>query len=253
MSVHVNPYPNANIIQMVTTTRDDLLAISRILARAIDPQFLFDKDHPLSVSINGSLNAGKSIIPFEMRNTLFQDAENQQMRGNAGHDEFHEASLSGNTVQINVIDPLWGHDYGHPAFKPLEEYKNLRNTEIEDTFKSIRTEGGIDFYQNKSHHRDVDLAVWVEVFGSQGSNNGECPRVRASPLYSAFKEAFIDSPIWKQDWVRYVEVLALGPAFNEAVKRLQSLENKEDAPNPEGKPTLVKRTLNNFKGLLARL
>lgn len=224
MSIRVHSDPHKNLVQMITTSRSDLVAISQILARAIDPQSLFDKLHPLSISINGSFQSGKSLIPLEMRETLFKNAERPSMKGHIGHDEFHEATLHGRPVQINVIDISMGGNYGHDALSFLEWPSQVPKEVIEDTFKTIRTEGGINFFQNKSHHNDVGMTIWVETYNQPYSNNGESSRAKSSRLYKDFKEACTQTPFHMlHNWNRYIEIKSLSPAFNQAVKNLETL------------------------------
>lgn len=244
MSIRVHSDPHENTVQMISTSRSDLVAISKVLARAIDPQFLFDKHHPLSISINGSFQSGKSLIPLEIRESIFENADLCGMKGQIGRDEFHEATLNGQPVQINVIDIAWGSHYGHPGLQFPEWPARIPQSVIEDTFKTIRTEGGIDFFQNKSHHKDIGLTIWIETYNMPHSNNEEEGRAKRSPLYRDFKKACTQTPFHMlHNWNRYIEIKALTPAFNQAVKNLQALaEAPENQKRPSGILSFIKKT-----------
>ncbi len=229
MSIHVHSYPNNHITQMVTTTREDLFAISRILAQAINPQVLFDKEHPLTISINGMFDTGKSIIPLEMRNHLFKDAQRQEMLGRKGYDEYHEAQINGQKLQLNIIDPLWRYGYGHPAI--MQGQPGL----VEYSFKKVRTEAGIDFIINSGSNNNPDLEIWIEDNENQ-SNNHESGRKKHSVLYEHFftarREHINNSGYRARDWTRFIEVQSLTPAFHQAVQDLHQLEQLDQDTKP---------------------
>lgn len=134
-------------LSFVTTTREDLFAVSRILMNAIEPQVLFDKNHPLIISIDGCQNSGKSILIDTLRDEMFDNKDDVRFKGKADYDESWKGAINGRPSEISFMNAQWlsiHTPWGHAPLRKISQAD-----ELENTFLSLREHGGISVLQNK--------------------------------------------------------------------------------------------------------
>lgn len=139
----------------VTSTRDDIAAIARILARAIQPDVFFDKHHPLVITVCGSLRCGKSIIKDELIATLFTD-QKPRVSGTFEYDEYMMGKFQKQNVPVHYIDAYRDKGFSHPDLN--HQLPGLREKAFVDAMRL----GGIAIVQNHTLPHAGDINIWME-------------------------------------------------------------------------------------------
>lgn len=228
------PPGTATPVKFVTTTRDDLLAIGRILAQVVEPEILLDKRHPLIVNICGSQNGGKTTLIGAFREALLDDA---RMKGMSQHDEYWRGTAKGHPVEFTHIDSAWCDIYSNDALK-------LPDMKREKFFLQQRSIGGVSVIENHSRPDSGGLNIWVEAplgFWEEMHEPVTGER-RLYDLSGTLRDQFdaANSPISDSHPanVRYVEILVrdkrllASDAFMQAVTGMVPLFAKDVAPRP---------------------
>lgn len=217
---------------LITTSRDDLLDISRLLARALDPDFMKMPQQPVLVSISGSTNCGKKIFADFIRETL-TEGEDITFKGKKGYDEYYQTADG--TRQFQYVDLAHVTPYSDPNF-----LKAVSPHCKQDMFLAKRTAGGVTFLQNAFYDLP-GLHIFMNDGRGQYVTNprGVCPAAlfptfntvakKNTPYHSFWDKVlllFKGPPEDKGRWLRYVQIditdtrLQQSPAMIEAVAKL---------------------------------
>ncbi len=234
MSHHEKP---VSCFSLVTTQRDELFAIGRLIAEGLEPEFLHDWKKPVTVSICGSFSSGKSIIAEEGRQALIGSTE--MTRGHKDYAEHWEGRRDGKPLEIIYTDGIIAEkQYKKPALNPFAP--SLRP--LREIFNR-RQQGGITYVQNSRRfaRREADIAVWVE---------DRCQILDNNPVVDVFSMIFLGSTKWtgrlswsplrqefnakRGDWTRYVEVNVRNPRILQSEKFQHAMAAIRDIG--EGKP-----------------
>lgn len=196
------------VFKAVTTTREDIIAIAQVMARAIQPEVFFDRDRPLVISVNGSLRCGKALIKDTLLDTLFDENSVHAREMRPGYDEYHTGTIGGRKVDLHYIDAAYSEGFFHDALNLLPFGM------LEDTFLEYSARGGIAVIQNHSTLGAGDISVWMEGQSSRTENmrilggyDRKSERPENKDLAEQFKRAH--DRIKAADgtsWTRYVEV-----------------------------------------------
>lgn len=187
--------------ECITTTREDMIAISHILAQVIHPEHLQKKEKPLIIKANGSINSGKSIFTSLIRNDIL--GADAKMSGDKGCHEYWTKKIHGKTMEISSLD----NGHWHISDQELHD----RTPKREENFLKRRSEGGISFIQNSFDPERADLSVWVEapaIFYTEEYNTEPVFGDRRLPqtLAAVFKEAHDRTKVDDRSWVRYIQL-----------------------------------------------
>lgn len=219
-------------IALITTSRDHLVYISRLLAAGMSPDVMSDKENPLLISVRGSLGCGKKIIPDGMREYLMGSTALGEITGRPGYDEFWRGQIRGQKVEISYLDAAWLSGYSH------EEFASPYIEHVREAFMDTREHGGIAFVHNDytlDINRRAGLDVWIEKQGVYSPDHSRS-RAQQSPLAEAFKKANENAP--DNDWIRYIELevgdkrLLESPKFNDVLDKLCRRYNGVRIPKP---------------------
>lgn len=177
-------------LSFITTTREDLFAISRIMMRAIEPQLLLDRDNPLVISIDGDMNSGKSILIDTLRSEMFDDKKNIAFSGREDYDEQWTATIGGKKAEIGFINVAWQYGFSD---KSLNELSVISRDELTQAFLDKRAHGGITVLQNKNDG-DSDPRVSIDIRVSKSAQDPE-----------------LEWPLWEAEqrdhrWARHIEI-----------------------------------------------
>ncbi len=212
---------NPKKVELITTSREELFFVSRLLAAGLAPEVMDDEHFPLLVSIRGTLGAGKKIVSDSMREYLMgTTALSNGITGRPGYDEYWTGQIRGKDVELSYIDAAWLGGYSN------NELSSFGTHMVREAFMWTRTKGGITFVQNDPSLEIMNKAgldIWIE---QQGVNNVDGPdRAPKSALAVAFKEAQLKDP--ENEWIRYIEVkvadtrLVDAPKFLDAFAKLK--------------------------------
>lgn len=193
----------------ITTTRDDLVAISRIMAEAMNPAWLTDKERPFLISVDGSFRSGKSIFKDVIREKTFED-HSTGFKGFPDMDEYWISHIDGKNIEIDYMDAAWHNDYFNPRLdtasgcsQKMSDKKKLKR------FMEARKHGGISIVQNCNMPKKADIQIFVESRYDRRDTASSEPTVglrRVPPalkdLHDATHEVLYDTA----HWVRYVEI-----------------------------------------------
>lgn len=187
--------------ECITTTREDMIAISHILAKVIHPEYLQRKEKPLIIKANGSINSGKSIFTSLIRNDIL--GTDAKMSGDKGYHEYWTKKIGGKTIEISSLD----NGHWHISDEELHD----RTPKREENFVKRRSAGGISFIQNSFDPESADLSLWVEapaIFYTEEYNTEPVFGDRRLPqtLVTAFKEAHDRTKVDDRSWVRYIQL-----------------------------------------------
>ncbi len=192
-------------ISLVTTQRDELFAIGRLIAEGLEPQFLQDPKRPVTISICGSFQSGKSIIAEEARNGLTPPQTQRALYTGEGIEIFKGV----NNIETIYLDAA-------------------RNPATVEKLSDLRTAGGIDLIQNAEmeQRKTADIEVWVE--SGKWIVGGYRSHMSSSPLAETYNRfSFIPGDVW----TRYVEIdvrnpdLAQSKPWQSALSRIAGLHN----------------------------
>ncbi len=197
-------------VERVTSSRQDLLNICALLSRGIDDSVLSDKDKPLIVLLNGTLNSGKSLITDGIRMALLSSASK---------------------IAFDGFETMNEHWYGRKKGFDFEvTFHNTRGSEKLDNIFAQRAwnMGGIVFLQNTplAHEafRDPDvkagLEIWLESRGHKTSDAEMERQAKDSSLKGEFEK------VMNTRWGRYLKVtatderLCTSTAFKKAMQEI---------------------------------
>jgi hypothetical protein len=214
------PIQNENIegvsVTLVTTQRQDIFALGRLLVQGIDERFFKDPEKPILISLNGSLESGKTIIAEEGRRILIPQAT--LANGNKGYDEIWAGQRNGRPFEIGYIDANWAlrdfrtvdgnDDYSDAGFAAESFLKNRRSP-------------GITYVQNSgdafSEKADICLLIQKYRYGRgpfiQKEEDG-----RLKSAYNHFsRERCIP-------WTRYISLYVRNPELRHSTQFMQALQ-----------------------------
>lgn len=216
-------------VELITTTRDDLVDISRLLARALDPDLLRMDGQPIVFAVNGSHSSGKKIFPDIISEEVIGERE-MIFSGRKGFDEFYfDPSEEG--LQVSYIDLAYGYGYETESLrKPgLESAASLM-----DAFMKVGgRHGGLSLMQNNRH--DLPAAnVWLEDGLRDPTKNplgiAELGQAGSEDITEAFSAA--RNSIEDRKWVRRVRLditdprLLQSPGMQYAIETLTQQANE---------------------------
>jgi len=169
-------------LSLLTTSRDQLVELSRKLAGGFSAALLDDATSPVMVAIDGTFKSGKAVVPDVVREELL--GKDASFTGERNRHESWIGEMGGKPVEIGFINA----GAADPA-----------------PFLQGRTAGGITFVHNDMRHETGTPAmeIWVESPHS----------MRAQRAYkSAFSNTFADMSM-KEDneWLRYIEIKVSDP------------------------------------------
>jgi hypothetical protein len=195
----------AQKLSIITTKRDDLFSIGRVIAESLDSAFLTEPAKPVLIAINGCFQSGKSIIAEAGREALIGKTE---MSG--GKKDDHEQWIAQRQDGFGTIEIGYSDGY-HNSDKKFDELSRQRK------------HGGISYLQNtlelnKSDKHEVDIEVWIESPGRypiSGESRADC-----SPLAGIYNQ----QSNRKSQWTRYIEIVIHNPKIAASKKFQGSLE-----------------------------
>ncbi len=207
--------PAPQKISLVTTQRDELFAIGRLIAEGIEPQLLQDPMKPIIVSIRGSLSSGKSIVAQEGRKTLFSGGEKESVLSVG---EIWTDTKSG--IEVDYLDSAYGDN--------------------KDTvpFLKLRKAGGVTYIQN-DENCSAAIEVWIENHRRIVGVNDCRHRVGTSSISETYN--YFSFAPW-ETWARYVEVnvlnedLAKSDRFQRSLTEIAALHHVFDAAATPAEP-----------------
>ncbi|MDE1151029.1 MAG: hypothetical protein PW788_00700 [Micavibrio sp.] len=169
-------------LSFLTTTREQLVDVSRKLAAGLNAALLDDATAPVMVAIDGTFKSGKSIVPDVVREELL--GPQAAFNGERNRQESWIGEINGKPVEICFINA----GSRDPA-----------------PFLQERTAGGITFVHNDLRHEAgaTGMEIWLESPHS----------MRAQRAYKTpFSETFADMSM-KEDneWLRYIEIKVTDP------------------------------------------
>lgn len=215
----------AKRIQIVTTSREDLFAIARLMMQALDPLQLQDPARPLLFALRGSYGAGKSIFIDTFRSEMFDDATTVTFRGRADYDERWRGTIGGQPAEIGFINPC------QPGGFSRKKLNDAPQAERAGIFSTLRQDGGLTVIQNKADGQGVDVDIWVEDnWGTLlGYDDSHLATARKS-LVKKFDQATKTSnrlchhDTRAENWVRYLDIRISDPTLLKNREFIQSLQ-----------------------------
>src|SRR5690348_9712922 len=96
-------------IRLLTTEREHLFALSRLLTKTIDPALLQDTQNPVTFSVRGALAGGKKIFPDAAKESFLGDGG--VLEGQRERDEYWTGETEGWPIEIDFINIAWGCGY----------------------------------------------------------------------------------------------------------------------------------------------
>ncbi|MAH04510.1 MAG: hypothetical protein CL561_03020 [Alphaproteobacteria bacterium] len=221
-----------------TLERDDLVALAQRIVLSVPNDFLYDKENPLIISVDGTFKGGKKIIPdsgyeaafnIQREDLSFAQGEihdgtdwkrsfseagkdlNVIYRGRGEYDEYVIGRKAGRDVELSFVNVAWGQGFSFKA-APTECERLAQHL-------GLRQKGGIVFVHNaEREYIAPDINIRIESDYGDRHVNGEnrvCPDVvRILGKGLGTKQAYD-----QYDWARYVEV----SCHNEALDRAASI------------------------------
>lgn len=210
-------------VDFITTSRDHLFEMTRILVGGIRPEFMRNATSPVTVSVMGTFGDGKKIIPDAAVQSVFNipNAQDWHLYGNEkvtrksgfgplrliskwfsrptdlstvspvfqGEAEFEEhwkGLYQEQNVEVSFSNSAWGSSY--------TAKKHLKRREL----------GGIAFVHNdESFEDDAWIGVWLEKEGNGVVGSNEHKSKSAAPH---LKDIFHQYSEQARDWTRYIKV-----------------------------------------------
>lgn len=194
--------------EFITTEREDLVDIAKIFAQAVDPALLTDKCTPVTVSLCGSFNAGKSIFIDILRNEIFDTNEQPHFSGRKNYDEYWQGKVNNNLFDLHYIDFAYPGGYHHPILSQRQDKSKL------DVFMSQRLHGGVTVIQNHSRPVSCDFNIWIEsprnyadtrITTEPITGNRHVP-AKLKNIFQAAHDMTLDKKTYNS-WTRYVEII----------------------------------------------
>ncbi|MCB9990110.1 MAG: hypothetical protein H6867_01865 [Rhodospirillales bacterium] len=237
-------------LHLLSRKRQDLVDISHQVFGAIPDEYLRDPSNPVVVSVRGTFEGGKKVIPDTAIEYLYGISPNDRERltriapyvnqatprlpasfeGKRNYDERWLGARNDMPLEINFINAAW-----HSGYRTLDEnfhdYTTLDDQEyqIASAFLDLqRQAGGISFVHN-SHilaQRQAWIDIWIEKSASMRSIVGDYPSLfKKSPksLKEQYNAVATESDY---DWTRYIRLdirhntLLGDPRFVNALKPL---------------------------------
>ena len=144
-------------VDLVTLRREDLFDISRLLARALDPDLLNVAGKPIIVTVNGSHSSGKKIVSDAMFEALWAGRD-MIFSGQEGLDEFYFDPFESG-LQLSFIDLAYGFGY---KTESLQAPGVKSSGHLQEAFLQVcNKQGGLAVLQN--NRQDVPgIHIWIE-------------------------------------------------------------------------------------------
>lgn len=219
-----------------TISRDDIVALSRAIARVIPQNFMNDPDRPVQIGVSGSIRSGKKIVAdfgraqilgisgdnlgFAKQKKFLPEADLRDIfntrsyvaAGQKEYDEFVLGKCKGDIVEVSFINMSWRCGYSFPYYKSAKRraYSDIeRVAALREGFKAYREYGGVSYVHNaQACGFDFDLAVRIEdeciqrKIQDKKLGIGLMQDCYIADILSHFSTA----EHWDEDWLRYVEV-----------------------------------------------
>ncbi len=210
-------------IRLLTTEREHLFALSRLLMKAIDSALLQDSQNPVTVSVRGALAGGKKIFPDAAKEAFLEDRG--ALEGRLEFDEFWTGETEGRPIEIDFINVAWEGDYKkvNPAQDAADRNASWKEV-ILKSFLKQRKHGGISFihnYDGFAERADIDICLDQHDNTPATRDTHTIKKAALPALTSKFNS--LSQVRW---WTRYVEIrinnprLLKSPAFRTAVESL---------------------------------
>ncbi len=208
-------------IRFITTEREDLFHISRVLAEAIPAAFLSKPQDPVIVSVRGGFNSGKKIFADAVRDTLLPGEDNRILIGRRNYDETWRGKSDKGALEVAFMNAAWAHGY---TDEWLCHYMK-DNVQKVGRFLKQRKHGGISFIHNDMYTADEKawITIWTESRRSRLVDRLEKPHIKTAGPEAQFHFNRLSKP---RDWVRYTELtirrdeLFEAPQMQEALAKL---------------------------------
>ncbi|MBU0800316.1 MAG: hypothetical protein KKA05_04865 [Alphaproteobacteria bacterium] len=195
----------------LTVQRDDLFDLTRRICAMLPDDVMNDKDRPLVVGVNGTLQSGKKIISDAAIEALF-DAGTAVMDGKAGYDEYWTGQRHGVPLEIDYVDMAYPYrrEYSPRLDLPLIDGKRYptprrgddNNKKLTD-FMIQRDGGGITFLQNALlDYPAPGLSFFIET--DRGATVNYSPACKLEATF-ALRDRF-QAMGAKNPWARFVGV-----------------------------------------------
>lgn len=219
-------------VSILTRYHDDLFRISRILMRGLDPALLTDPQNPILISVDGSTDSGKKIMPDAAYPVLL--GRNFIDTGTIDYDEYCFSGSKRRKVEVDFLNAAWEVGPTDPSryhLPSLNGYNVPRMQKIQD-FLAQRQHGGVSFIHNSPQFakKHAWLNIWIE---SGDSLPTTISKVERAP--QALKDKFNQLRDDYNGWVRYVRItvkddrLIQSPRFMAAIDSLRPAEPREPA------------------------
>ncbi|MAH04512.1 MAG: hypothetical protein CL561_03030 [Alphaproteobacteria bacterium] len=243
-----------------TISRDDLIALSRGIARAVPHNFLMHKDRPVKIGVSGTIRSGKKIVADYGRAEILgvagdtkdlafakhkkvksEDdlrdifvAHGYDAAGLPEHDEFVCGLHKGDVVEVSFMNMSWRCGYSFSYYKNANSHvynDHERVPALYDGYLAHRDYGGIAYIHNAAE-MGIDFDVEVDVNDDVISQNQGDDLCFIPDLLWCFNQR----AGWDKNWLRYVEVripneiLAQQSGLNDKLKAMGFM-SKDDLPN----------------------
>lgn len=194
-------------------SRDQIAEFSRRLAACIPADFIRDKGTPVQVSIEGSYQCGKKIIPDLMRDELLGDDLQDTDKGNAPYDEYATGEYQGEHMEVSYIDMAWGREV-FSFYDPdqLASHYSRSDQSVLDTHLENRSKMGVAFIHNANSQMagtniqtNPDIEIWVEKDDYLQNMRFCAGGPRCYSLGEKLEKHFSKAAI-SEGWGRYVEI-----------------------------------------------
>lgn len=215
-------------VSLITTSREQLFELCRMIVASIDPELLKDPANPIIISVRGSKGGGKKIFPDAAREALL--GPDARFRGKENFDEFWIGSHDNEELEIDFINAAFNTSYhrSYAADTPKNRVWGISQAETLQNFLMEREFGGITFIHNSnksSKKAGIDICL---------EHDGALPVTYAfSKMWRSGLKKTFNALAAENKWVRFVriqinnEALLSSPIFQ---KLLESLTPKERAP-----------------------
>lgn len=205
-----------NKIELVTTSRAHLVQICATLARGMEQAFLADRNAPVLVSVRGTYESGKKIVPDVMReqlDTCTLLSRDKQVETWSNPINSREAWFMDAAYTLKM----------HPSREEFARWEEQKNGLL-----SKRAAGGITFIHNdeRFEKEGAGLKIWIE--GSNASNKMSVVglddrRGTHSTLAQKFNKTQKDQR--NNSWVRYIEISVDDPRLQASEKFQKALHS----------------------------